>query len=91
MTCIMTADGIEYTERCMCSVTSAFWEEFSRQFALSASGTAFYLGYGEKNGGTFQSSSFFAMTELPNLNPPRVSDVLAMIVHRKGQGIYIHL
>ena len=50
------------------------------KFALSAQGTAFYLGYGEKSGGTFQATSFFAVHELPNLSPPCVSDVVVMVV-----------
>ena len=74
------ADGIDYTNQCPCSVTVAFWERFSMQFALSAQGTAFYLGYGEKPGGTFQPTSFFAVHELPNLSPPRVSNVVVMVV-----------
>ena len=74
------ADGIEYTNRCPCSVTTAFWARFSVKFALSAQGTAFFLGYGEKRGGTFQMSSFFSQHELPNLNPPRVTEVVVMVV-----------
>ena len=77
-------DGIEYTRQCLCCVTSSFWEEFSRQFALSATGTFFYLGYRERESGTFHTDSFFATTELPNLTPPSVSRVVAMIIHRQG-------
>lgn len=67
-------------------MTGAFWERFSVEFAQAARGTAFYLGYGEKPGGTFQLTSFFAKSELPNLSPPRVRNVVAMVVHRRGQG-----
>ena len=74
------ADGIETTNRCPCSVTTAFWAYFSTQFALSAQGTAYFLGYGEKAGGTFNSTSFFSQHELPNLNPPRVTEVVVMVV-----------
>lgn len=55
-------------------------------FARAASGSAFYLGYGEKENGVFQNTSFFAIHELPNLSPPRVTDVVVMVVHRRGQG-----
>jgi hypothetical protein len=61
-------------------VTSAFWARFSVRFALSAQETTFFLGYGEKRGGTFQSSSFFSQHELPNLDPPRVTEVVVMVV-----------
>ena len=61
-------------------MTTAFWARFSTQFALSAQGTAFFLGYGEKAGGTFQSSSFFSQHELPYLTPPRVTEVVVMVV-----------
>ena len=55
-------------------------------FALSARGTAFFLGYGEKRNGTFQNSSFFSQYELPNLNPPRVTEVVVMVVtNRTGE------
>ena len=55
-------------------------------FALSAQGTAFFLGYGEKRGGTFQPSSFFSQHELPNLTPPRVTEVVVMVVtNRTGE------
>lgn len=81
------ADGIDYTSQCLCNVTTAFWGRFSTEFAMVASGSAFYLGYGEKQGGTFQPNSFFAMNELPNLNPPHVSGVVAMVVHRREQGM----
>lgn len=83
---LITGDGIDYTSQCLCSVTTAFWAQFSTEFALAASGTVFYLSYGEKPGGTFQSSSFFATYELPNMSPPRVTEVVILNVHRKGQG-----
>ena len=67
-------------------MTTAFWAQFSTEFALAASGSAFYLGYGEDPRGTFRLGSFFAMYELPNLSLPRVTDVVVMVVHRRGQG-----
>ena len=61
-------------------MTTAFWAQFSIEFAQSAQGTAFFLGYGEKRNGTFQMTSFFSRYELPNLNPPRVTEVVVMVV-----------
>lgn len=80
------ADGIDYINSCLCSVSGSFWERFSIEFATAANGSVFYLGYGERSGGTFQQDSFFALYELPNLSPPRVSDVVVMVVHREKQG-----
>ena len=75
------ADGIDYTNPCPCSVTTAFWGSFSTHFGLSARGTAFFLGNGEKSGGVFQClCSLIATYELPNLIPPRVTDVVVMVV-----------
>ena len=50
------------------------------EFAQSAVGTTFYLGYGERPGGTFRETSFFSLNELPNLSPPRVSEMVVLIV-----------
>ena len=61
-------------------MTSAFWASFSINFALSARGTAFFLGYGEKVNGTFQNCSFFSQHELPNLSSPNVTEVVVMVV-----------
>ena len=79
-TLFTSADGIDTTNQCPCSVTTAFWASFSINFALSAQGTAFFLGYGEKENGAFQTSSFFSQHELPNLSPPRVTEVVVMVV-----------
>ena len=62
-------------------MTAAFWARFSVKFAQSAQGTAFFLGYGEKKNGAFNNmSSFFSQHELPNLSPPRVTEVVVMVV-----------
>ena len=83
---LIIADGIDYTNGCLCSVSGSFWERFSMEFAMAASESVFYLGYGERSGGTFQLDSFFARFEFPYLSSPRVSDVVVMVVHREGQG-----
>ena len=81
--------GIQYEGSCPCSVTTDFWVQFSTEFAQAARGTIFYLGYGERNGGTFQSTSFFATVEIPNLEYPRVTSAVVIVVHRKGEGKFI--
>ena len=78
--------GIDYSNSCPCGVTEAFWAQFSIQFASVASGTVFYLGNGEREGGVFQPNSNFAQYELPQLSPPRVSEVVVMVIHREEKG-----
>ncbi len=65
-----------------------FFEQFSLLFARAARGTIFFLGYGEREGGTFDETSFFAKYELPNLNPTEVTRVVVMLVHRRGEGVF---
>lgn len=67
-------------------MTEAFWAQFSIQFASVASGTVFYLGNGEREGGVFQPDSNFAQYELPRLSPPRVNGVVVIVIHRKERG-----
>lgn len=83
---ITHADGIEYVNQCPCEVSRAFFEEFSSTFARVAQGTIFYLGYGERAGGTFSTESFFAKYEIPNLRIPEVTSAVVMVVHRNGTG-----
>ena len=70
-------------------MTEAFWAQFSVQFASVASGTVFYLGNGEREGGVFRPDSNFAQYELPQLSPLRVSGVVVMVIHRKEKGTLI--
>ena len=69
-------------------MTEAFWAQFSIQFVSVASGMVFYLGNGEREGGVFQPNSNFAQYELPQMNPPRVSGVIVMVIHRKEKGTF---
>lgn len=58
--------------------TTVFWQKFSCLFGESASGTSFWLGYGDKQGGAYQSNSFFANYEFPKMTPDRVSRLVAI-------------
>ena len=78
-------DGLGYGS-CLCSVTYNFWSQFSLLFAKASSGIAYWLGDGERNGGTFRNESEFSNTELPNMN---ALEVVAIIVHRKGEGMFL--
>ncbi len=84
-----STDGIEYNNSCPCSVSSDFFELFSILFARAARGTIFFLGYGEKAGGTFSENSFFAKYEIPNLSTSEVTRAVVMVVHRKDRGEHL--
>ena len=71
---------------CDCNATTSFFVKLSNDLALATTGTFFFLGNGETQGGTFRNNSFFAREELPHLASPRVSRGIVMNVHRMGIG-----
>lgn len=83
------AAGIDYdTKNCDCTPYDSFWIEFSVLFAKAATGTAFFLGNGERpdGKGTYFPDSVFALYEVPNINPSAVKQVVVMVVHRANKG-----
>ena len=58
--------------------TTVFWQKFSCVLGESAMGIAFWLGYGDKVGGAYQDSSFFAEYEFPKLTPDRVQRLVVI-------------
>ena len=54
-----------------------------------AAGNDYYLTDGEDASGAYRNDSFFATVELPNMNDDRVTRLVALVVHRKGEGIVI--
>ena len=80
---VMSTGGIDYVNDCLCSVSGNFWDRFSVDFARASSGSAYWLGDGQRDGGAFSSSSYFSTVELPNMN---ADEVVAIVVHRKGKG-----
>ena len=77
--------GIEYYNDCRPEPVTAFWEEFSIQFATVAEGTVYWLTLGNA-GMAYHNNSFWATAEIPNLMPPRVSEVVVLDVHEKQVG-----
>ena len=57
---------------------TVFWQKFSCLLGESASGTSFWIGYGDKQGGAYQSNSFFANYEFPKLTPDRVNRLVVI-------------
>lgn len=82
----MHADGIDYTSCCPNTPTRSFWFQYSVEFAQAASGTVFFLTDGESSVGAFNTESFFATAELPNLSTDTVTHVIVLLVHRRGRG-----
>ena len=81
--------GIDFESNCLCSVTAKFWTQFSQEFAEVATGNTFYLTDGEDASGAYRRDSFFATVELPNMNDDRVTRLVALVVHREGEGIIV--
>ena len=79
--------------------TTVFWQQFSCLLGDSASGTSFWIGYGDKVGGAYQSTSFFANYEFPKLTPDRVNRLVAIDMYncnsslgeKCGEGTLIQL
>ena len=61
--------------------TSVFWGKFSCSLAESTRGLAFWIGYGNRKGGAYQESSFFANYEFPKLTPDRVNGLVAIDIY----------
>jgi len=61
--------------------TVAFWEKFSCLLGESASGIAFWVGDGDRNGGAYKDTSFFANYEFPKLILARVNRLVAIDIY----------
>ena len=72
---------------CPTTITSVFWQEFSCALGESATGIAYWVGYGDRESGAYQSSSFFANYEFPKLTPDRVKRLVIIDVHECGKDI----
>jgi len=72
---------------CPMTSTLVFWQEFSCHLGESASGIAYWVGYGDRTGGAYQSSSFFANYEFPKLTPDRVKRLVIINVHECDKDI----
>ena len=79
-------DGVDCVNVCNGNPGFQFWASFSAMLGMRAEGVAFWLAWGERPGGTYQNTSFFALYELPYLQPPRVSRLVVLDVHNEGVG-----
>ena len=67
---------------CPTTPTTVFWQEFSCLLGESATGITYWVGYGDREGGAYQSSSFFANYEFPKLTPDRVKRLAIINIHK---------
>lgn len=72
---------------CPSITTTIFWQQFSCSLGESATGIAYWVGYGDREGGAYQSSSFFANYEFPKLIPDRVKRLVIIDVHECDKDI----
>ena len=79
-------NGIDYTNPCPDQPSTSFWAKFSCTLGESASGISFWIGNGEREGGTFRPNSFFTEYELVKLNPPNDTKLVVVEVSRMGIG-----
>ena len=75
--CVNVCNGVPVTQ---------FWVSFSTMLGQRAEGVVFWLAWGERPGGTYQSNSFFAVNEFSALESPRVSRLVVLNVHNRGVG-----
>ena len=78
--------GVDCANPCNGNPGTQFWASFSTKLGQRAEGVVFWLAWGERPGGTYQSSSFFALYEFPSLASPRVSKLVVLDVHNEGVG-----
>ena len=78
--------GVDCAIECNGVPVTQFWVSFSTMLGQEAEGVVFWLAWGERAGGTYQSNSFFAENEFSALEYPRVSRLVVLNVHNWGMG-----
>ena len=78
--------GVDCENECNGVPSTQFWVSFSTMLGQRAEGVVFWLAWGERPGGTYQSNSFFAVNEFSALESPRVSRLVVLNVHNRGVG-----
>ena len=78
--------GVDCMNVCNGNPRTQFWASFSTMLGQRAEGVVFWLAWGERENGTYQNGSFFALYEFPSLNSSRVSKLVVLVVHHEGMG-----
>ena len=81
-----TMPGVDCVNPCDGNPGTQFWASFSDLLGMRAEGVVFWLAWGERPGGTYKDTSFFALYEFPALEFPRVSKLVVLDVHQEGVG-----
>ena len=71
---------------CSDNVSTTFWALISQKISMEATGIVFLLINGENPHGAYSTTTFFSKYELSNLEPPRVSKLVVLNVHRDSEG-----
>ena len=82
----LTTPGVDCTNECNGAPVTQFWVSFSTMLGQMAKGVVFWLASGERENGTYQNNSFFAVNEFSALESPRVSRLVTLNVHNRGEG-----
>ena len=78
--------GVDCENECNGVPSTQFWVSFSTMLGQRAEGVVFWLAWGERPNGTYQNTSFFAVNEFSALEYPRVSRLVTLNVHNRGEG-----
>jgi hypothetical protein len=70
--------GIDYDNPCPDNPSVSFWAKLSCLLGESSNGTSFWIGDGERRGGTFRNESFFTEYEFVKLEPPRNTKLVVL-------------
>ena len=79
---------------CPVQPSAAFWKAFSSHFGEAGKGVVFFVADGNRKGGAYENTSFFATVEFPKLTHPRVVRLIVIdiyecnhkIVEKCGEG-----
>ena len=71
-------DGIDYVNPCPYEPSISFWAKLSCLLGESSVGISFWIGDGERRGGTFRNESFFTKYEFVKLAPPRNTKLVVL-------------
>ena len=82
----LTTPGVDCANKCNGVPVTQFWVSFSTMLGQMAEGVVFWLASGERENGTYQNNSFFAVNEFSALEYPRVSRLVVLNVHNRGVG-----
>ena len=82
----LTTPGVDCANECNGVPVTQFWVSFSTMLGQMAEGVVFWLASGERENGTYQNNSFFAVNEFSALEYPRVSRLVTLNVHNRGEG-----